>query len=204
LREKTRLLAWLAVVVASMVVLFTVQAGYFVAATFGATACMLVAAFALGAARRPTAALSLAVGVGVASAVALYLIFYAGGAAVDAFHPFGITSASESSIYSLIASPSNPVALQVLVLLFDSAGYESFFRGVLQERLQPRLGAAAAPSVALMDAGLHLITLNPIWVGGTFVTDLVWGLTYYRGGLASSFTGHLLWDLAIFVVRPIT
>jgi CAAX protease family protein len=201
----SRLFAWLAVVVASMVALFTVPAGYFVAATFVATSCMVVAAYALGAVRRSAGPVLLALGVGAATAGLLYLVFYAGGAAVDAFHPFGVTSASESSIYSLIASPSNPVALQVLVLLFDSAGYEAFFRGVLQERLYARLGAAAVPSVALIDAGLHIITLNPIWVGGTFITDLVWGMTYYWGsGLTASFTSHFLWDLAIFIVRPVT
>jgi CAAX protease family protein len=205
LPEKTRLFAWLAIVVASMAVLFTAPPGYFVAATFGATACMLVAAYALGAIRPSAGPVYLALALGVATAGLLYLIFYAGGAAVDAFHPFGITSASESSIYSLIASSSNPLALQVCVLLFDSAGYEAFFRGVLQERLQARLGISAAVCVALIDAGLHIMTLNPIWIGGTFVTDLVWGLTYYWGsGLTASFTSHFLWDLAIFVIRPVT
>ena len=205
MQEKTRLVAWLAVVVASMVVLFTVPPGYFVAATFLATSCMLVAAYALGAVKASGAPILLALGIGAASAGVLYLIFYAGGAAVDAFHPLGITSASESSVYSLIASPSNPLVLQVFVLLFDSAGYESFFRGVLQEKLHARLGVAAAPCVALIDAGLHIVTLNPIWIGGTFVTDLVWGLTYYWGsGLTASFTSHFLWDLAIFVIRPVT
>ena len=205
MQEKTRLIAWLAVVVVSMAFLFTVPPGYFVAATFASTSCMLLAAYALGGIRGLAGPVYLALGIGVASAGVLYLVFYAGGAAVDAFHPLGVTSASESSIYSLIASPSNPLVLQVFVLLFDSAGYEAFFRGVLQERLQSRLGVAAAPSVALLDAGLHLITLNPIWVGGTFVTDLVWGLTYYWGsGLPASFTSHFLWDLAIFIIRPVT
>jgi len=188
-----------------MAVLFTVPPGYFVAATFASTACMLVAAYALGAVKGSGGPAYLALGLGAASAGLLYLIFYLGGAAVDAFHPLGVTSASESSIYSLIASPSNPLVLQVCVLLFDSAGYEAFFRGVLQAKLQSKIGVAAAPCVALVDAGLHIITLNPIWVGGTFVTDLVWGLTYYWGsGLTASFTSHFLWDLAIFVVRPVT
>jgi membrane protease YdiL (CAAX protease family) len=56
-----------------------------------------------------------------------------------------------------------------------------------------------------LDAAIHILTLNPIWVGGTFVTDLVWGATYYYGrGLQSSFLSHFVWDLAIFVVRPVT
>jgi membrane protease YdiL (CAAX protease family) len=115
-----------------------------------------------------------------------------------------MTSAAEGSIYSLIASPVNPIYLQAGVLLFDAAGYESFFRGVLQDRLQTRMGVVAAPVVALFDAGLHLATLNLVWVGATFVADLVWGLTYYYGkGKQSSFVSHFVWDLAIFIIRPV-
>ncbi len=195
----------LTVVFASMLVLFTVPRDYFVAATFVSTTCMMAAAFVLGGFRSAPRPQYLSVAFGLASALFLYLIFYFGGAAVDAFHPFGMTSASEASVYALIASPSNPLYIQVGVLLFDSAGYESFFRGVLQSRLQAKIGLAAAPAVALVDAGLHVATLNPVWVVGTFVTDLVWGLTYYYGkGARSSFTSHFVWDLAIFIVRPIT
>lgn len=200
----TRLALWLVVVVASMVALFTLPSRYFAAATFLSTGCMVVAAYALGA-LRGRGPIPLAIAFGAVSALALYLVFYLGGAAIDAFHPLGITSASESSIYSLVSSPSNPLPLQVCLLLFDSAGYESFFRGVLQGRLAPRLGAGAAPAVALFDAALHLVTLNPVWVAGTFVTDLAWGLAYHYGrGTQASFTSHFIWDLAIFIVRPVT
>lgn len=198
-----RLVAGLSVVVASMVVLFVVPRDYFAAATFLSTGCMLSSAWALGALKPPRARYA-SVGLGLATAGMLYLIFYLGGAFIDAYHPFGITAASESSIYSLIASPSNPIYAQVALLLFDSAGYEAFFRGVLQQRLQGRIGDLAAPAVALLDAGLHLITLNPVWVGATFVTDLVWGLTYHYGrGAQSSFASHFIWDLAIFIIRPV-
>lgn len=200
-----RLALGLAAVIASMVLLFEVPSGYFAAATFIATSCMMAAAFALGVVWGNARPKSRAMLIGLASAGALYLVFYLGGAFVDAYHPLGITSASESSVYSLIANPSNPVLLQVLVLLFDSAGFESFFRGVLQNRLQSRLGVAAAPVVAALDACIHILTLNPIWVGGTFLTDLVWGVTYYYGkGLQGSFVSHIVWDLAIFVVHPVS
>jgi membrane protease YdiL (CAAX protease family) len=115
-----------------------------------------------------------------------------------------MTSASETSIYSLISAPSNPLYLQVAVLLFDAAGFEGYFRGVLQQRLRPRAGVLSAPAVALVDASVHVVTFNPLWVGATFVTDLLWGLTYHYGkGTQASFTSHLVWDLAIFIIRPI-
>jgi len=198
------LIPGLALVVASMLALFLVPHEYFVVATFVSTSCMMGAAYGLGGlrvARRPR---TTSLVIGVLTAALLYLIFYLGGAAIDTLHPFGISSAAEESIYALIASPSNPLYLQVGLLFFDSAGYESFFRGVLQRRLQVTIGVAAAPAVALIDAGLHIATLNPVWVAGTFFTDLIWGLTYHYGkGTQASFTSHLAWDLIIFVVLPV-
>jgi membrane protease YdiL (CAAX protease family) len=117
----------------------------------------------------------------------------------------GFGATGETSIYSLISSPSNPLALQVVLLFFDAVGYEFFFRGALQKNLTDRFGLAAAPAVAMFDALLHVATLNFLWVGTTFVADLCWGLTYrYGHGLQANVSSHFLWDLAIFVLRPIT
>ena len=187
-----------------MVLLFTVPEGFFVPATFISTSCMIVSAVWVGGLRPPARLRYASIGLGLVTALALYAVFFVGGWAVSTYHPFGITATSETSIYSLISSPSNPLWLQVGVLLFDSAGYESFFRGTLQARLARRVGVSAVPAVALLDACLHLLTLNLLWVGATFVTDVVWGLTYHYGkGTQSSFTSHLIWDLVIFIIRPI-
>lgn len=196
-------LAGLAVVVASMIVLFSVPRSYFVAATFVSTSCMILASLMVGVPRNRPRLRFVAIATGLVSASILYLVFFGGALALKNLIP-DYSAGSESSIYSLIASPSNPLPLQVVVLLFDAVGYESFFRGVLQKQLQPRLGVAAAPAVALFDAAIHIATFNPIWIATTFVADLVWGLTYYFGkGFQSSFTSHFVWDLAIFIIRPV-
>ncbi|HYA55736.1 MAG TPA: CPBP family glutamic-type intramembrane protease [Nitrososphaerales archaeon] len=196
------LAAGFAIVIASMLILFTVPSSYFVGATFISTTCMVGAAYARGVfgTRQPRLR---SVALGLATAALLYGIFYGGAWLVSTYHPFGITSASETSIYSLISSPTNSVYLQAAVLLFDSAGYESYFRGALQRSLRPRFGIMAAPAVASFDAVLHVATLNPLWVGATFVTDILWGVTYHYGGTQSSFTSHFVWDVAIFILRPI-
>ncbi|MDA4127103.1 MAG: CPBP family glutamic-type intramembrane protease [Thaumarchaeota archaeon] len=200
---RTILLAGLAVVVSSMLVLFSIPSGYFVAATFVSTSCMIAASVLIWHPRTRLKLKIVAVGAGLVSACLLYLVFFAGALALKALIP-GYSAVSEGSIYSLIASPSNPLPLQVGVLLFDAVGYESFFRGVLQKHLQPKMGVAAAPTIALFDAMIHLATFNLIWVATTFVADLVWGLTYYFGrGFQASFTSHFIWDLAIFTIRPI-
>jgi membrane protease YdiL (CAAX protease family) len=186
-----------------MIVLFSVPRSYFVAATLVSTGCMILASLMVGVPRTRPRLRSVAIVAGVLSAFLLYLVFFAGALALKSLIP-NYSTGSESSIYSLIASPSNPLPLQVVVLLFDAVGYESFFRGVLQKQLQPRLGVAAAPTVALFDAVIHVATVNPIWVATTFVADLAWGLTYYFGrGFQASFTSHFIWDLAIFIIRPV-
>ena len=193
----------LAAVVASMVLLFTVPTGAFVAATFLSTSCMVVASLALGLRWRKVPS-ARAVVAGIASAAVLYLAFGAGDLGIRALHPLGISPSSAASIYSLIVSPGNAAYIQVGVLLFDSAGYESFFRGVLQARLRPLLGPWGAPAVAAFDAAVHVVSMNPLWVATTFVADLAWGLTFhYSGRLSASFVSHFVWDVTIFLLFPL-
>jgi membrane protease YdiL (CAAX protease family) len=199
---------WLAagffVVVASMVVLLLVPPRLFVIATFVATTCMTLASVAVGGYSsliRPSPK-SIAVGLGIA--VLLYLIFIAGNAGIAAMHPFGISSSNENSIYSLIASPSNPWYIQLLVLVFDAVGYESYFRGILQQRLSGRIGVAAPVATAALDAAIHLLSMNPLWVASTFIVDTSWGLGYrYTRDLTCNVVSHFVWDILIFVLFPI-
>jgi len=200
--ERIGLTPALACVVAGMLALFLVPGRLFVPVTFVATSVMMLAAYLVGA-KGPRASLA-AVLTGLGSAALLYAVFYGGNLAISTLGIPGLASSSETSVYSLIASPSNPLVLQVGVLAFDAAGYEAFFRGTLQARLERRLGLWAAPTVALLDAGIHIATLNPLWVATTFVADLTWGLTFHYGrDLSASLTSHFVWDLVIFVIRPI-
>jgi len=191
-------------VLASMVVLLLVPSGLFVAATFVATGCMILASVALGGYRalfRPSAK---SIALGLAIAVLLYLVFVGGNAGIAAMHPFGISASNENSIYSLIASPSNPWYLQALVLMFDAFGYESYFRGILQTKLSGKLGGAAPVATAALDAGIHVLSLNPLWVASTFIVDLAWGLGYrYTKDLSGNVVSHFVWDILIFVLFPI-
>ena len=190
-------------VVATMLIMFTVPSDEFVDAAFFSTTVMILAAWRLGAFRgfHPTAK---SIGLGIVSALVLYGIFYAGNAGVQALHPFGITSSNEGSIYSLIASPSNPGYLQVGLLAFDAVGYESFFRGFIQKRASARSPFGAPFAVAALDALIHVPTLNPLWVVTTFIADSVWGLNLLYGkDLGSNVLSHFLWDVLIFLVIPI-
>jgi hypothetical protein len=193
------------VVFASMAALFLLPSRYFVAATFGSMACMILVTFLLTQYSGLFRPRIVTIVIGLVSAVAIYGVFYLGNAGVEALHPLGISPSSETTIYSLIASPSNPLYLQVGVLAFDAVGYESFFRGVLQTRLEPRFGVASPFLVALLDAAIHILTFNPLWVVTTFIADSCWGLTYhYSKDLTANTLSHFVWDLVIFIIFPIS
>ncbi len=152
LRDSTLLIGFV-VVAASMVVMFTVPSHDFLAAAYGSTACMAVAGYILSGRASGYSRLfrprPWTIVLGLSSAVLLYLVFYAGNLGIAAIHPFGISASNEGSIYSLISSPGNPAYLQVGVLAFDSVGYESFFRGVLQ-RERRFVDATEPPQIVVM------------------------------------------------------
>jgi len=201
---RPRLVASTAVVFASMALMFLVPREYFLTAAYFSTVCMLLAAIALGGYARLFSPRAWTVALGLASAVGLYAVFFGGNLLIQQLHPLGIGTSSESSIYALISSQGTPIYIQLGLLVSDTLGYESFFRGVLQKRLRDRLGAASPFAVAAVDAGLHVLTLNPLWVVTTFIVDSFWGLTYhYSRDLSSSMLSHFVWDAAIFLIFPI-
>lgn len=187
-----------------MVVLMLVPSDRFVTATFAATTCMIVASLAMGGYRTLFRPSPKSIGLGLGIAALLYLVFIGGNAGIAAMHPFGIGASNENSIYSLIASPSNPWYLQLLVLMFDAVGYESYFRGVLQRLLGGPLRGAAPVAVAAIDAGIHVLSMNPLWVASTFIVDTFWGLGFrLTKDLTGNVVSHFVWDILIFVVFPI-
>jgi membrane protease YdiL (CAAX protease family) len=191
-------------VLASMAALFLLPSRYFVAATIVSMTVMIAVTYLLTHYTGLFRPKPLTVAAGILSAIGLYLLFFLGNSGISTLHPFGLSTSSENSIYSLIASPSNPLYLQVGVLAFDAVGYESFFRGTLQTRLEPRFGIASPFMVALLDASIHILTLNPLWVITTFIADSWWGLTYhYSKDLTSNTLSHFAWDVVIFILLPI-
>jgi Type II CAAX prenyl endopeptidase Rce1-like len=202
LKRQTVLAGELSLVVAAMAAMLLVRREYFVPAAFGATLCMTgVWLFESrpGLPRPNPRALAAA----AAAAAGLYAVFYLGNLGVTALHPFGIGPSAEQSIYSLIATPGNPILLQAALLVSDSVGYEGFFRGVVAARLRPRYGAKAVLIAAVADSCIHLLSFNPLWAATTLVADAAWGAAYLYGGLQASMPSHLLWDIAIFMVAPI-
>lgn len=204
MRKASQTVLGLAIVVVAMVPLFAFPKPDFALSTILSTSAMAAVAVASGGYRRLFAPKAWTLGAGLVAAAGLYLLFFAGNQMLVAFRPFGVGTAAESYIYNLIASPGNPVPLQAVVLAFDSLGFESYFRGTLQTRLEPSLGAGSPFAVAAVDALVHVASFNLLWVVATFLVDSVWGFTFYRTrDLTSSMVSHFVWDVAIFMLAPI-
>lgn len=189
-----------------MAAMYLVPGEFFVPAVFVSTTCMILVTYHLTRYSKLFKPKWRSIGFGLVTATLLYGIFLLGNYGIKAMHPFGISASSETSIYSVITSHALP--LQVAILLFDAVGFESYFRGVLQnyflKKSKGKLAVGAVFASALVDALIHLVSLNPLWVITTFIADSVWGLTYYyTRDLSSSMTSHFVWDIMIFVILPI-
>jgi membrane protease YdiL (CAAX protease family) len=94
-----------------------------------------------------------------------------------------------------------------LVLVFPiGPGEEIYWRGLIQRRFAERLGGnAGLLCAATAYALVHLPTFNSPLVLTAFIGGLVWGYIYRASGsLAPAVVSHVLWDLLIFVIFPLS
>ncbi len=142
-----------------------------------------------------------AVAWGLASAVVLYGIFWAGKAVSTAVFPF-----AGDQIGSIYHKGDGTPLWAIALLLFCVTGpcEEIYWRGFLQGTLQERLGRwggwAAATAIY---AAVHLWSFNFMLVGAAAVAGAFWGAMYARcGRLAPVIVSHALWSTVIFAVFP--
>ena len=204
--DLARIVTSFLIVALAMIEMFSVPKGYFVLGSLVATSCMICATFLVipdcGSSEfRKTSPKTIVLG--AVTAIVLYLVFVAGNAFVRSFSPLGVSISNENSIYLLFAS--TPILLRIVVFVLDAVGFESYFRGTLQRQFSTRIGVGSAFVVALLDSAIHISSLNPLFVATTFVADSIWGLNYYfTKDITSNITSHLLWDILIFIVFPIS
>jgi len=200
----SRIIAGFIVVSLAMLEMFSVPRAYFVLGSLVATTCMICIAFMshpnLISMMRPTLP---TIAAGIVGAIFLYLVFLGGNEFVRTVSPLGIGASNEGSIYSLFAS--TPILLRLIVFFLDALGFESYFRGILQQLAVKKLGIGSVFIVALVDAAIHFSSLNPLFVVTTFIADSVWGINYYFAkDLSSNILDHFLWDILIFIVIPVS
>ncbi|HUI86939.1 MAG TPA: type II CAAX endopeptidase family protein [Nitrososphaerales archaeon] len=136
--------------------------------------------------------------IGVASAVLLYLLFWAGYQVMSAVPGF---TGTISSVYSLSGGAPKPVIAGLLLFPIGPAE-EFYWRGFIQRRLK----GATTPTKALVAssviyASIHLVTLNPSLLLVALIGGMVWGAIYEKcSDLFPVLVSHILFDELIFVL----
>ncbi|MFI5419871.1 MAG: type II CAAX prenyl endopeptidase Rce1 family protein [Nitrososphaerales archaeon] len=191
------------IVALTMIEMFTIPKAYFVLGSIVSTSAMaFVAYLVIGNLFEKERHSFSKIIVGIVTAVLLYFVFYLGNYAVTHLNLLGIGANNEQTIYGLFSGV--PLPLLIIVLALDAIGFEYYFRGNLQNLFAKRIGIGAVFLVAIIDAVIHISTLNPLFPATVIVADSIWGLNYYfTKDLYSNIASHFLWDLLIFVVLPI-
>jgi len=138
---------------------------------------------------------------GLISAVILYLIFFAGNYLSNLI--FESASEQISSFYSLLSGQSNLV-IGLLMFLLIGPAEEIFWRGMIQRKLQTRIGGLYGWILAaVLYAVVHIWAASFMLFMAALVGGLFWGWLYKRtGSLWPGIISHAVWDILIFLILP--
>ena len=141
------------------------------------------------------------IGIGILSALGLYVVFYLGNMASRLIFPFAANNIE--NVYAFKAGAS-PIRIALLMAFIIGPGEELFWRGFLQRRFQMERGPFQGFLLAtLLYTGVHIASGNMMLVLAAGVCGLFWGFLYLRtGSLLLNVISHTVWDIAIFLFFP--
>lgn len=140
---------------------------------------------------------------GLLTAVALYLVFWAGNIVSSWIFPFA--SHQVGAIYGK-GEGFSTIVVFFLLLLVTGPCEEIYWRGFLQRTLMSRYGKTPGWLLTTaIYAGVHIWSLNFMLIGAAAVAGAFWGFLYMKyGRLDSLIICHSVWSACIFAVAPLT
>ncbi len=142
------------------------------------------------------------IGLGLFSAILLYLIFWAGKSVSTMIFPFA--GDQIGAIYG--KGEGTPVWVIALLLFFVTGPCEEiYWRNFLQKKLMLRFGGLGGWLLAtLLYAGVHIWSFNFMLTGAAAVAGAFWGAMYWRlKDISPVIISHAIWSTFIFAVMPI-
>ena len=141
-------------------------------------------------------------GMGILSALVLYMIFSAGN--ILSRYLFSFAGSGIQDVYAFKMGASG-FRIAVLMIIIIGPGEELFWRGFLQRSLQTKTGRYPG---FLMAAGIytlvHIGSGNAMLVLAAGVCGLFWGYLYLRyGSITINVISHTLWDVTVFLWLPL-
>ena len=141
------------------------------------------------------------IGMGILSALFLYLVF-----AIGNFFSRNIFSFAGSGIQDVYAFKMGASRLRIAVLMIFiiGPGEELFWRGFLQRSFQKKIGNYPGFILATgIYTLVHLGSGNVMLVLAAGVCGLFWGYLYLRyGSITLNIVSHTLWDVTVFLWLP--
>ena len=143
------------------------------------------------------------VALGIASAAVLWGVFWVCNWLSRLMFSFAGTQVG--AIYSL-RTGHNPWVVGALLMLIIGPAEEMFWRGTVQRMLSAKWGPVAGFFAAsAVYALVHVGSLNFMLIGAAAVCGGFWALIYaWRRNLTAVMISHCLWDVAVFLVFPIS
>jgi len=144
---------------------------------------------------------SKAIGLGLVSAVLLYMIFWTGKMVSTTLFPFA--DHQIAGIYDKGTGTSMWV-IALLLVFITGPSEEIYWRGYLQKNLMRRFGSWQGWLLATtLYAGVHIWSFNFMLVGAAGVAGAFWGFMYWRlKNMAPVIISHSLWSMVVFAVFP--
>ncbi|MBN2178336.1 MAG: CPBP family intramembrane metalloprotease [Deltaproteobacteria bacterium] len=141
--------------------------------------------------------------IGLASAVILYGIFWAGKEIASLLFPF-----AQQQIGGVYAKGEGSRMGIVFLLLFfvTGPGEELYWRGYIQDSLMERFGGGGGFLITVaLYAAVHIWSFNFMLIGAAAVAGAFWGAMYWRlGNLVPVIISHSVWSAFIFAVLPLS
>ncbi len=140
--------------------------------------------------------------IGVGAALALYAMFWGADRLARALLPAANRQSLDIFVFKALA-PRYIIALLLAVVV--GPGEELYWRGLVQEAFQQNFGVATGVVLGVVAyGGAHVLTGRWMLAAAAAVGGAFWGVLYaWQSHLWPVVISHVVWDLLIFLVRPI-
>jgi membrane protease YdiL (CAAX protease family) len=141
------------------------------------------------------------IGLGVLSALLLYVVFFVGNYLSRNIFTFAGSGIQDVYAFKMGVSKFRIALLMIFII---GPGEELFWRGFLQRNLQIKVGKYVGFSLATSIYTLiHLGSGNVMLVLAAGVCGLFWGYLYLRyNSMVLNVISHTLWDISVFLWFP--
>lgn len=140
---------------------------------------------------------------GILSAAILYAIFFIGNLASRSI--FNFASNNIENVYSLKEGAAR-IRITLYIGLLIGPAEELIWRAYIQEKFSTYLSPTLSLSLAtLFYISIHWGSFNIMLLLAALVCGLFWGLLYLKyKSVWLNIVSHTLWDVAVFIVFPLS